>query len=75
MGKSPKYTRRHYMEIGNLIKELPEEIKERELEKWDTIFKKDNERYNSERFRAYVHEEGWKKNTFKVKSIKDGEDD
>lgn len=49
-----KYTRRHYLEIGAMIKELPSPTKERAIEKWDGIFKSDNPRYDSEHFKAYV---------------------
>lgn len=49
-----KYTRRHYLEIGGLIKKLPKKQRKTEFNKWNKIFKRDNPRYDSNRFKKYL---------------------
>lgn len=46
------YTRRHYIQIGNTIKNSRN--KRRETEKWVRIFKADNPRFDEQRFREFV---------------------
>ena len=53
-GKSVKYTRRHYVEIGDLIKKLPESEKRAEFNKWNSVFKADNPRYDEGRFKKHI---------------------
>ena len=48
------YTRRHYIQIGNTIKKLPRTKRVVEYRKWSGIFKKDNPRYDSARFKAHI---------------------
>ena len=49
-----KYQRRHYIEIGNKLKNLPKDQKQQEFKKWDEIFRADNERYDSQRFADHI---------------------
>jgi len=49
-----KYTRRHYIDIGNLIKKLPKSKRQYEFNKWNKIFKRDNPRYDASRFKKFI---------------------
>ena len=49
-----KYTRRHYVDIGNLIKKVPKSKRKTEFTKWNKVFKKDNPRYDSKKFKKFV---------------------
>ena len=49
-----KFTRQHYIEIGNLIKKLPKSKRVTEYNKWNKVFKRDNPRYDSCKFKAFV---------------------
>jgi len=49
-----KYTRQHYIQIGDTLKHLPKAKRKEEYKKWDKIFKQDNPRYSSARFRQYI---------------------
>jgi hypothetical protein len=49
-----KYQRRHYIKIGNTLKNLPKEEKQKEFKKWDEIFRADNERYDSQKFADFI---------------------
>lgn len=49
-----KYTRRHYIDIGNTLKKLPKKKRLTEYYKWNKIFKADNSRYDSKRFKEYI---------------------
>ena len=49
-----KYTRRHYVDIGNLIKKLPKSKRKTEFNKYNKLFKKDNPRYDSKRFKKHI---------------------
>ena len=49
-----KYTKRHYIDIGNLIKKLPKSKRGTEYKKWDKTFKSDNPRYDSQRFKKHI---------------------
>lgn len=48
------YSRRHYVQIGNTLKKLPKKKRMSEYRKWNAIFKKDNPRYDSRRFKSYI---------------------
>jgi hypothetical protein len=49
-----KFTRQHYITIGNTIKKLPKKKRETEYRKWNKIFKKDNPKYDSAKFKKYI---------------------
>ena len=48
------YTRRHYIAIGKTIKKLPKKKRQTEYRSWNKTFKKDNPRYDSNRFKKFV---------------------
>jgi len=48
----PKYTRRHYQDIGRTIRNS--KSKKAETDKWVRIFKADNPRFDEKRFRDFV---------------------
>jgi len=50
----PKFTKRHYIEIGKTIKKLPKRKRAAEYRKWDGIFKRDNPRYDGCKFKEFV---------------------
>lgn len=51
---TPKFSRKTYIEIGNVIKELSKKKRMIEYRKWDKIFKADNPRYDSKRFKEHI---------------------
>lgn len=54
MQKRSKFTKKDYMMIGDTIKNLPKKQKEKEYQKWNRIFKKDNPRYKPKIFKSYI---------------------
>ena len=50
----PKFTRRHYLQIGKTLKKLPKKKRLTEFYKWSKIFKKDNRLYDSKKFKKYI---------------------
>lgn len=54
MTKSTKYQRKHYLDIGRLIKKLPKKQRKTEFNRWNKVFKKDNPRYDSKKFKKFV---------------------
>lgn len=49
-----RYTKRHYIDIGNTIKNIPKVKRKSEFTKWNKIFKKDNPLYDSKKFKKYI---------------------
>ena len=49
-----KYTRHHYVEIGNTLKSIPKTKRKTEYTKWNKIFKQDNPRYDSGKFKKHI---------------------
>jgi len=49
-----KYTRRHYLDIGNTIKSIPKTKRKTEFVKWNKIFKADNPLYDSKKFKKFI---------------------
>jgi len=49
-----KFTRQHYIAIGDTVKKLPQKAKQKEFDRWDKIFKADNPRYDSYRFAKHI---------------------
>jgi len=49
-----KYTRQSYIFIGDTLKKLPKGKRIIEYQNWDKIFKEDNLRYDSIRFKKYI---------------------
>jgi hypothetical protein len=50
VGKSPKFTRRHFVEIAGLISKLPKKQRETEAERYCRAFQDDNPRFERARF-------------------------
>lgn len=51
---NPKYSRKDYVEIGNFIKMMAKKDKLKQYRRWDKIFKADNPRYDSKRFKEHI---------------------
>jgi hypothetical protein len=51
----PRYTKKHYVQIGNTLRKLPKKVREVEYRKWNRIFKADNPKYDSKKFKKYVY--------------------
>jgi hypothetical protein len=49
------FTRRHYVLIGEMLRELPDQEKRKWFAKWDDIFRADNPRYQPDKFFEFVH--------------------
>jgi hypothetical protein len=41
--------------IGNMLRDLPDDLKLKWFNQWDKVFKKDNPRYQPDKFYAYVN--------------------
>jgi len=50
-----KFTRQHYEMIGKMLRDLPAEYLFYWFKQWDTVFKADNPRYESDKFHSYVY--------------------
>ena len=50
------FTRRHYEMIGKMLRDLPAEYLFYWFNQWDNVFKKDNPRYQPDKFHAYVYD-------------------
>jgi len=49
-----KFTRQHYIMVGDLIKKMPKHKRQKEFEKWDKTFRADNPRYDSYRLAKWI---------------------
>ena len=50
------FTRRHYEMIGKMLRDLPVEYLFYWFNQWDKVFRKDNPRYEPDKFHAYVYD-------------------
>ena len=48
--KSPKYTRRHYVDIARLVSKFPPKERKEETEKYCRLFAADNPRFDRAKF-------------------------
>ena len=50
----PKFTKRHYIATGNLLKKVPKNQRKVQERLWEKQFEKDNPRFNKRKFRSFV---------------------
>tara|TARA_B100000953_G_C17672999_1_gene309470 strand:+ start:142 stop:303 length:162 start_codon:yes stop_codon:yes gene_type:complete len=50
----PKYTRRHYKDIGDTLKKIPKKQRKKQADVWHEKFITDNPRYKPDLFYDYI---------------------
>ncbi len=50
----PKFTKMHYIAIGDIIRKTPKKDQKKEGQKWSKVFAKDNPRFNPKTFKSFV---------------------
>ena len=50
----PKFTRQHYIAIGDTLKKIPKKQRKKQADIWNQKFAKDNPRYNPAKFYDFV---------------------
>ena len=50
----PKFTRQHYIAIGDTLKKIPKKQRKKQADIWNQKFAKDNPRYNPAKFYDFI---------------------